>query len=101
MQGQLLEAWAKWADDPAAHVATWLATGAPAGVAVDFKLDGILEPVDAERPTPPDELVSDEASFMNYSGLEDDPQAMEIIEGSIAKGWLREFNTYEELAAFV
>ena len=70
-------------------------------VAVDFNLEGILEPVDAERPTPTEELLSDESSFCNYSGVEDDPQAMEIIEGTIDKGWLREFDSYDDLAAFV
>ena len=43
-------------NDPGMHVASWLTSGAPAGVKVDFNLDGLLQPADGEHPTPVEEL---------------------------------------------
>ena len=73
IQGELLHLWATWAGDPAAHVAHWLRDGAPAGVTVDFDLDGVLQPIADENPLGIDQLASDAADFANYRGIEDDP----------------------------
>ena len=81
LDAELLHAWATWAGDPAAHCAKWLVNGAPAGVTVDFELDGILEPVLDEEPAGIDGLVSDADGATNYSGVESDPEAMAIIDG--------------------
>ena len=101
LHGDLLHAWASWARDPAAPVAEWLWLGAPAGVAVDFKLDGLLEPVPLEEPIPLEQLASDFDTFSNYSGVEDDPGAVDILNGYIDRGWLKEFGSLEELSDFV
>ena len=89
LQAGLLQAWATWAGDPAAATTQWLWDGAPAGVEVDFALDGVLAPVDPEAPEPPEDLGSDPASCQNYHGVESDPEALEIIQSYIDRGWFR------------
>ena len=101
LHGDLLHAWASWARDPAAPVAEWLWLGAPAGVAVDFSLDGLLEAVPPESPIPLDQLASDYESVSNYTGVEDDPAALDILNGYIERGWLKEFDSLSELSEFV
>ena len=101
IQGELLHSWSEWARDPASHAAHWILTGAPAGISVDFELDGVLERVVGETPLTLDQLESNPDSFANYKGVEDDPDALAIVEGYISNGWLREFDTLEELTVFV
>ena len=101
LQADLLYAWATWANDPAAQAAKWLVTGAPAGITVDFSLDGVLEPITDETPLGIDSLSSDFETFSNYAGVESDPEAIKIIDGYIEQGWLREFGSVRELTAFV
>ena len=59
LQGTLIDAWATWSGDPAVIAASWIWTGAPAGVSSDFQLDGILDPVPEEHPDSLDTLECD------------------------------------------
>ena len=100
-RAELLCSWATWAGDPAAHAAWWLTEGAPNGITVDFKLDGVREPIPDETPMSVDELSLEHYNFSNYEGVESDPGALDIIDGYIASGWLKEFNSNEALANYV
>ena len=91
-------AWSGWAHDPAAHCSSWLHQGSPAGITVDFQLDGVLDRVDDEPPLGVDQLITDAASFTNYSGVESDPEALAIIEQYISRGWLESFDSLSELS---
>ena len=77
----LLHSWAAWAQDPASHTAAWLWHGAPAGISRDFELNGLLEAVQDEHPSSPDELTS--LPLANYAGVDNDPVALEIIDGYV------------------
>ena len=101
IQGDLLAAWSGWAHDPAAHCASWLHEGSPAGITVDFQLDGVLDRVDDEPPLGVDQLITDPASLTNYSGVESDPEALAIIEQYISRGWLQSFDSLSELSKAV
>ena len=46
-------------------------------------------------------MVSDHRNFSNYLGVESDPEALEIIESYIHRGWLSSFDSAEELAEHV
>ena len=54
----------------------------------------------ARSPLGIDELHSDVEQFANYSGVESDPDALAIIDGYIAKGWMAEFQSLGALAAY-
>ena len=97
----MLHAWASWAGDPAAPAARWITEGAPAGIAVNFELDGLLEPVAGEECGGVDDLASDPDTFANYAGVEDDPAALAILDDYISKGWLESFTSIENLRAAV
>ena len=71
IQGHLLHKWSALARDPAAHCAHWISKGAPAGITVDFQLDGVLMPVVGEDPLEVDQLHSDPDVHINYRGVED------------------------------
>ena len=95
----MLNAWATFAQDLAVPATQWLRVGAPAGIAVPFELDGILESVGPEFPASIDDLPTDPVN--NYTGVEDDPEALKIIQQYIANGWLRAFDSLEVLTAYV
>ena len=97
IQADLLHAWASWAGDPASDAALWLLNGSPAGITVDFKLDGVLEPVESETPLGIDSLTADSDTFTNYDGVESDPEALSIIDGYIRNGWIAEFSSLDAL----
>ena len=78
----------------------WLRHGAPAGVTQGFNLEGILEPVPNESPSDPAALSSEPSDFENYSSVETDPLALDIIDGYISQGWLSEFSSFEERGEF-
>ena len=71
--------------------------GAPAGLTEDFHLDGILQLVAKESPVDVDELESDPTHFANYRGVEDDPDAVAILDEYIRKGWLKELGSMDQL----
>ena len=91
LRGDLLHSWASWADDPAVVATPWLWHGAPAGISASFQLDGLLEPVGPEDPLPIEELFSDYESFRNHPGVENDSEAVDIIDRYVANGWIKEF----------
>ena len=101
LQGHLIHAWATWAGDPAAHTAEWLWNGAPAGIEKDFVLDGVLEAVENESPADAGELVTNHETFTNYTGVENSPDAVAIIDDYIRQNWLQEFSSLADLRAFV
>ena len=55
-----------WRPASAASAAWWLTDGAPAGITIDFNLDGVLEPATNQSPLDVDSLASDAASFENF-----------------------------------
>ena len=67
----------------------WLWEGAPAGVAKDFDLDGLLLPVGPEDTIPLEERSECPEQFTNYTGVETDPKAVEILEQYIGRTWMR------------
>jgi hypothetical protein len=101
LQGSLIDAWATWASDPAAKSLPWIWSGAPAGISADFDLDGVLEPVTDEQTASVDTLECDCETFSNYSGVEQGPEALAIVEGYIRNGWLSEFESLAELQVYV
>ncbi len=58
-------------------------------------------PVDAEVTSDPAGLQSDAIGFRNYSGIDDNPEAVKVIDSYVRKGWLREFATEAELRKFL
>ena len=97
IRGHFLEYWANVTQDPASFAAAWLYQGAPAGLESDIKLDGICAPVENDAPElDEDVLTTDLENFHNYSGVEDNDEAVKAIHGYRDKGYLMEFNTIEE-----
>ena len=101
LQGNLISAWAVWASDPAAPAADWILHGSPAGITVDFALDGVLRPVDEEEVDSWTDLATDPELFRNYASVESDSDAMAIIQQYVSNGWLKSFGTHEALERFV
>lgn len=101
INGDILHIWSTAAADPASEAASWLFNGAPAGIAVKFNLDGVLEPVLNEAPNDPGDLVADLDSFTNHGRIEDNPDALSIIESYVKRGWLGEFDNESDLSRFV
>ena len=99
IRAHLLEAWASVAGDPAVGVVKWLYQGAPAGLNKQSdNLDGIFPRVeDEEDPRDLHDLATDFDSFQNYSGVEDDEEALKTLEGYWNKGYLRRFDSLEQL----
>ena len=90
----------RWAGDPGVKVTPWLWDGAPAGVARDFDLDGLLLPVGLEDTISFEELGEDPNDFTNYAGVETDPKAVQILNDYLGYNWMREFSTWDGLKAF-
>ena len=73
---------AKAIDDPAADAVDWLETGAPAGITVHPKLEGIWPPVEGDEAKIESELLfTNFDSFHNYAGVEENPAAISAIQG--------------------
>ena len=89
--------------DPAIAIADWLQTGAPAGIECGYDcLDGIFPRVPPEEPDLESEaLYTDYDAFINYSGVETDPDVQEAIKGYVRAGYLKPFDTLAAAAAFV
>eukprot|EP00971_Amphidinium_carterae_P279303 5544777-Amphidinium_carterae.3 len=99
LQVELISAWAKQAGDLDDAVLTWLRDGAPLGIARHLDVNGVF-PEDA---TPGDE---DEFDFMhtdwtNYSGVDQNEQAYDMMKQLEARGYLRRFHNLEETTSFV
>ena len=100
--GGLLHAWAQAAGDPAHGVATWLWRGAPAGLNAEFtEIADTLERVPPDATLSPDALESCPSTFSNHGAVDTDPAAIEVIDGYVKQGWLAEFASHAELAAYV
>ena len=104
LRADLLYAWAKMAQDPAQEVASWLWTGAPAGI-VDVVPDWGIFPKSADASAEMDysELASSFESSSNYSSVDDDPAAAELVSALLdkTKGWVRCFPSQEAAADFL
>ena len=91
IRGSLLQAWARAAHDPGAHICEWLWKGAPAGITQLPELTGAfpLAPKDSEPGDDPDALGDDIASFTNYHGFEHDQEAVDEVRSYAEKGYLK------------
>eukprot|EP00439_Symbiodinium_sp_Y106_P072133 s436_g13.t1 len=92
-----LKLWAKAIDDPAADVVDWLETGAPAGITVHPKLEGIWPPVEG------DEAKIESEFFPQISNLSTTMQGLKKIlqlflppRDILKKGYLRPFDSLDE-----
>ena len=103
IRGHLLAAWATMARDPAWKVCEWLFTGAPAGLERDYTvLDGLFPRV--LRPDESDNVVdleTDYDSFTNYTGVEEDSDAADVIENYIRRKFLKSFSSLADTKKFV
>ena len=100
--GGLLHAWATAANDPGADIATWLWRGAPAGLEAEFvEIGETLPRLEPDATMTPDQLESHPDSFTNHGDVDEDDDAIDIINGFISKGWLKEFATYDALSKYV
>ena len=69
--------------------------GAPAGLSASFSdIGDTLPKLEPDATISPDELDSCPDSFANHGDLDDDPEALGIIEGYASQGWLKEFSSY-------
>ena len=103
IRAYLLQAWAVVVDDPAAKVARWLIEGAPAGLqgGSDF-LDGVFPRVDdAPSDIEPGDLFTAFEEFENYAGVEQDQEAYDTLERYREKGYLRRFDSRQQLENYL
>jgi len=100
VRGHLLQYWAKCVDDPAYKASSWLIEGAPAGLESDTSaLDEVCPRVDDESTMDVEALTTDYDNFENYTGVEDNEEALEALESYASKGYLRKFWSLEDLKA--
>ena len=99
IRAELMKYWAYAADDPGAQIADWLIQGAQAGLACSMEaLDPICPTVENEElELEPNDLFTRVESFENYTGVDDDPDAIQALHSYRDKGYLAEFSTYEQL----
>ena len=101
VDAQLLEAWRKAAGDPDLWIYKWLRDGAPAGITGHLKDPGIFPECHRPADLQPQDLHCDEQQFENYPGVEEQAITDSELAAHLAKGHIRAFDTYSELAAFV
>ena len=103
IRAEFLKYWAQTVDDPGHNIADWLTNGAPAGLACGMSdLDRVCPKVEGEeQQLEPNDLFTHIESFENYTGVDDDPDAVSALHSYRDKGYLAEFATYEELRKFV
>ena len=103
IRAELLKYWAETVQDPGSPVAGWLINGAPAGLSCDMSvLDPICPSVDAEElEVCANDLFTEFDSFQNYSGVDDDSDATKALLTYRDKGYIKEFDTLEQLRRFV
>ncbi len=101
-RGHLLHRWAVLANDPAAAVARWTWEGAPAGIDRDFKiLDGLF-PVAEDNPEfMPEDLATDFDGFVNYSGIEEDDDLAEQMQGYADSGFVKVFRDLRSCSEYL
>eukprot|EP00435_Cladocopium_sp_Y103_P060722 s646_g22.t1 len=102
VRADLMSYWAQCVGDPAVKVSKWLAQGAPAGISCDTSdLDGVCPRVDEEQLDSFLDLTTDYDNFVNYSGVEENEEAFTAIQSYADKGYLRVFNSLDELEKHV
>ena len=98
VRGHLLHYWAQCVDDPGVNVTRWLFEGAPAGLNADTSdLDGVCPVVEDESEVSCMDLHTDFDNFANYSGVEENEEAYKALESYADKGYLKKFETLEQL----
>ena len=101
IRAHLLAGWRSVSQDPDWAVADWLlASGAPAGILRHPEDCGIF-PRTLVGGMPPDSLHSDPNDFASYSSVESDSDAWRQVRRLVDKGWLLEFDTLDQLKAFL
>ena len=104
IRGHLLKFWAEVVEDPGSKVAQWLIEGAPAGMTVGTDdLDHVCPRVDVDDTDcfDPAVLSTDFDEFENYFGVETDHDASKAITQYFEKGYLKCFDTLDQLREFV
>ena len=102
IRGHLLEYWARVVEDPGIDLAKWTYNGAPAGIECQTsELDGVCPGVDEAEAKTSIDLATDYDTFENYQGVEDDAEAAKAIQQYLSKGYLKKFDSLEELRHFV
>ena len=99
---QLLEGWRCAAKHPDSEVCTWLDDGGPAGIKfAPTDSGGIFPACDEPAAESITTLRCDANKFRNYHGVEEHPVTEEELQAHIDEGHLAEFDSYDELSAFV
>ena len=98
---QLLEAWRKAAQDPDSAVILWLLKGAPAGVSMQPESCGIFPDINDIPLRNYHNIVIGEESFRNYSGVDNNPIAVDELKEHVKLGHLKEFTSLEDVRKFV
>eukprot|EP00435_Cladocopium_sp_Y103_P050888 s1251_g15.t1 len=102
IRGKLMHYWTMVVQDPGERCAHWTYDGAPAGLELDTEeLDGMFQQVESEDAEPMDLLAADYEQFQNYEGVEGDDDAFNTLEGYYEKGFLRKFNTLQDVKDYV
>jgi len=97
----LLEAWRAKAGDPDWAVTQWLGkTGVPAGLRNRPQNCGIFPPAETTPDCAPEELRSAD-DFTPYASVEADDEAHEEINKFAENGWLKSFDKFEDVVAFL
>ncbi len=96
----LLGAWRLAAGDPDDQPELWLREGGPAGVRAFPEHRGVYPPVDDETPADPEELVTLFDEQVSASP-DDEDFAQTMFRDYEAKGYVRGFDSADELATFL
>ena len=76
--------------------------GAPAGLEAGFEdIADTLPRVPPDATLAPAQLSSDPDTFTNHGDVDEDDHAIDIIDGYVKRGWLREFRTHSDLKQYV
>ena len=103
IRGHLLHRWAEVVEDPARQVCAWCWEGAPAGIVLDPVLEGVFPRAQHAGllTANPEELLTDLDAFTNFSSFENDDESVNEVLKYRDKGYLLEFNSQEELRAYL
>ena len=98
IHGRLLKAWSDIVSDPGAEAVPWLYQGAPAGLSLQSTaLDGMFPQVAEDSEMDEVSLDTDFDTFQNYAGVEEDDEAYAAIESYCNKGFVKKFDSLEEV----
>ena len=99
IRGRLLHGWAAVVGDPGEQAARWIFEGAPAGLSMDSSaLDGMFPTVEDDADFDEISLMTNYETFTNYTGVEEDQEAYDALEGYLSKGFVSKYDTLEEVA---